>query len=344
MRRSRALLTSLASLALTAACEAPRAGPPVSLPLTVVTSTTVQAQLPTDVPLRLSLSFRGGGGVDTSTVVFDAPFTPPLTVIEVGGGEAPVLSGPLYELLAYVGGGTDGFGLRLRFTDLVLYADGDGDGALTSADRPLSVSADVGFAPAIADQLATLSLISADYYYSTTDDRISSYVRIASFGGTIAVIDHLSPIAVGVTPEVFVRNELSCPRIPRIAVPFDRTPTRTVRVAEDLDPDAICGLEEADCLPLDLSVAPPDIDRLLPSVERARVRGCRRSTTLELLVVEDRSAGCRECSCGWATDTRAFVVRTSSVPTWWPCGGSDAPYCDAPGSLLDIPAACRARP
>lgn len=332
-------LLLLVLLLLLGGCEAPGPGGPVPLPLTVFTSTTVQAELPTDAPLRLSLSFRGSAGIDTATVVFDAPFSPPLTEIEVGGGEVPRLSGRSGEVLAYVGDVPEGSRLRVRTTDLVLYADRDGDGALTSRDRPLSLTTAVGFAPDITAQLGELSLVAATYYYESTADRVTSYVRIAVLGGPVGVISHRRPIEVGLTPEVFVRNELGCS--PRSADPFDATPTRSVRVANDLDADAVCGLEEADCQPLDLTSAPTDIGPRLPSVESARVRACRRNTTLELLVIEDRAARCRDCACGWATDVRTFVVRTSSTPAWWPCGREDTPYCDVPGSLLAIPGECR---
>ena len=61
-------LLLLVLLLLLGGCEAPGPGGPVPLPLTVFTSTTVQAELPTDAPLRLSLSFRGSAGIDTPPV------------------------------------------------------------------------------------------------------------------------------------------------------------------------------------------------------------------------------------------------------------------------------------
>jgi len=232
---------------------------------------------------------------------------------------------------------SDGQGLLVSRVRLIAYLDHDRSGSyqdgqsLFGPDQPLGIEQywrGVASLPDPEAQVGLLSPEAAAGLYDATGGRFSGFVPVQlGGGGELAPDTSGDPFEVDTSRLSIVNADLACRRELRNTT--DPEPVIRLWVDRALDPSATCGLDIADCRPVDTSTltppALPEGEPVNPFV--ATHAQCRRRAGLELLVLETRRVRCHPmtCACFDAVDVEAVATSTSAPPAWWPCGDTVDP-------------------
>lgn len=239
---------------------------------------------------------------------------------------------------------------------LVIYEDRDGDRRLdadTSPAEPFAPSGredddagaeghdwilamdDYSLSPlALLDPksaVAQLPLPAAERFYETTLG-LSRFAFASQNGQLLAKAGsvHLARSM----DQARSHAELACGRQTTSAI---STSVVRARVDDALDPIAVCGLDTADCEPVDMEHLRVDWHPRQGSYP-ARFAQCKRGGQLEALIVVETATTCVSCSCQVQRSVTSYVVARDTEPSWWPCG-SVLPYCDD-DNLRDLTSGC----
>lgn len=230
---------------------------------------------------------------------------------------------------------SDGQGVLVGRARLIAYIDHDRSESfqygeqIFGPDQPLGIEdfwRGVAWMPQPELQVGGLTSEAAASLYRATGDRYTGIVPVVRVSDTeLSPIASADPILVDLTRLSVVNADIACRR--QLRNTSDPPPAVRLWVDRALDPGVVCGLEIADCRPVDTStltppaLPPPPEDRPdNPFV--ARNAQCRRRGGLEVLVIEEDRVVCNPptCLCSDHVTIEAVATSTSSAPRWWPCG------------------------
>lgn len=240
-------------------------------------------------------------------------------------------------------------GVPLGWPRLVAYLDHNRSGRLEAGPESVDqiVGADsqqrrVGWLFDTEATLATLSAEGIEGYYQVTGGRYTPFV-LAS-GGLLSADDEVPPepgIVIDASQLSIVNSDLLCGGFLRNG---SEVPAKVELLVDlSLDPAIVCGLDIADCRPVDTSTLTAPV---IPSptgvnpVVRATAQ-CRRRLGVELLVIENQRIRCTDrCVCTNHTTIEAVATSTAAeMPAWWPCGDTLS-YCDSDLPLYRVDPEC----
>lgn len=217
-------------------------------------------------------------------------------------------------------------------------------------DQPLGADGywhTLGWLPEPEAQLSALSPEGAQRYYEIAGQRYTPFVTLRrKADGTLIADEEGEPLEVDATRLSITPADLACQgNLRNAATPI---PEILMWVDRSLEADTLCGLDVADCRPVDTStLTPPALpDPELDNPFVATYAQCRRRRGLDLLVVETQRLRCEPSTCGCATAVGVVAVATSTsvpAPAWWPCG-QQVDYCDSNLSLYRVDPACFPEP
>ena len=219
----------------------------------------------------------------------------------------------------------------------------DGDG-IVGPDQVLAVDEPprgYGWVPELEEQLALQQLPSVSVYYDLTDDRYTAFVPLFRFSdGSVTLDASTTSVSVDVSQVTRASTRLACGE--NFTLPRTEDILR-LWVGDALDPEAVCGLQVADCTSVRLEELEPS--EFLPPAGDARdgvITQCRRRGAIETVVVERDRQICRpaDCACDRFAEVQAIVTATTARPDWWPCGDT-IPYCASSRPLYRADPPCQ---
>ncbi len=261
--------------------------------------------------------------------------------------EAPSLTtAPASDLRLALDGTRDE--LHLAWPRLIAYLDhdhsGDFDPSIDSPDQVLGTDSPqnrIGWLVDPEDALSRLSPEATESYYQATGGLYTPFLVYPLPQTTDLLPVARLAIPIDASRLSIANSDLRCRGLLRNGPELE--PEIKLWVDRSLDPAIVCGLDIADCRPVDTSTltAPelPPQTRINPVV--SRTAQCRRRLGVELLVLQEQRIRCDgRCICAEAVKIEAVATSTSAEPpSWWPCG-QELPYCDSSLPLYRVDPKC----